>query len=145
MTLKGVALYSVLCIAFWVLGVCSPFRWSSLFLKADYHHVYIHFFYAGLLILGLLARIPALKGIIRSAIVGLAVGLVSSVIAILSVDLSRVGVDVLVDRVPREGGVPALIATWAMYSVILGAPFWGAMLAVMCDVLARRLRFKPLN
>jgi hypothetical protein len=139
MTARTIAVYSALCAMFWLVAVYNPIRWSSLFLKADSRHLYVHVFYGSLLVLGLLTRVPAPKGVMRSAITGAIVGLVSSVIAILSVYASRVSLDVMLDRMPREGGPLTLAAVWAIYSVILGGPLWGALLATLYQALARRL------
>lgn len=132
-------MYSALCVMFWLVAVYNPIRWASLFLKGDVHHLYVHVFYGGLLVLGLLTRVPAPKGALRSALVGALVGLASSVIAILSVDLSRTSVGVMLERIPSEGGILTIAAVWSTYSVILGGPFWGALLAVLYQVLSRRL------
>ena len=142
MTPRNIALYSVLSAVFWLIGIYNPIKWSSLFLKADYSHVYMHVFYGSLTVLGLLARLPTHRNIARSAVAGAIVGLVSSVIAILSVELSRVSLDVMLDRIPREGGALMLAAVWSTYSVILGGPIWGAILTMTYQLLARYVPVK---
>lgn len=143
MTSRNIFTYFVLTGAFWLVGYYIPIRWSSHFLQADNLHIYVHVFYGCLLVLGLLGRVPAPKGVTRAALVGAVIGIISSVIAIFAVELTRIGFDVMKERFEREGGVLTVTAFWSGYSVILGAPLWGAALAAVCQVLIRRRLITP--
>ena len=143
MTSRNIFTYLVLTGVFWIVGYYIPIRWSSHFLQADNGHIYVHVFYGCLLVLGLLGRVPVPKGIPKAVLVGAVIGIVSSLIAIFLVELTRVGFDVVKERFEREGGVLTVTAFWSGYSVILGAPLWGGTLAVVCQVLIRLRRSTP--
>lgn len=124
-------------VLFWLIGAYNPIRWSSVFLKADYKHVYVPAFYAACFVLGTLAKVPKPGSLARAGVLGAAVGMASSVVAILMVDLSRTtSAGVELGRMIHDGAL-TVIAVWSGYSVILGAPFWGALVAIACQILNR--------
>jgi hypothetical protein len=131
--MKKIFLFAICCSMFWLIIHLMPFRWSSRFLEADHSHIYNHCFFATFLALGLILPIRSCRTIGRSILWGAITGVVSSVVAILIVALTR-GPKIL--SLPLwdwlETGT-----MWLLMSVVMGAPLIGIGITLLFFIAQR--------
>jgi hypothetical protein len=139
--MKKIFLFAICCSVFWLLTNFMPFRWSSRFLEADHSHIYNHCFFVTFLVFGLIVPIRSCQTIGRSILWGATTGVVSSVVAILIVALTR-GPKIL--ALPLSDWLKTG-TTWLLMSVVMGAPLIGVGITLLYFTTQRNFIGDPVQ
>jgi hypothetical protein len=136
------ALYFVTCLSFWVVAVLSPIKWASRFLQIDFDHIYNHVFFALLFLVGSLIMAPRQRSALKTLVVGVIAGWISSALSLLAVNMHRSnGIEVFV-RATKDW--QDLLYGYVFFpSVVLMGSVWGAFAACIVYWAVRRLSLRP--
>ena len=120
-------IFCIVCSGFWFVGVLSPLNLLGAFYQFDVHHIYLHAYYFLLCIVGSLLVVDQRRPLTSSILRGFVAGALSGLGAQIIVFLSRPQTADLI----RNHGLTSVSSSLFVGIVILGAPLWGMLGALI--------------